>query len=284
MSKRGKLDWESFQTRLARRLVDEGLIGDEGGPEISVETVLRISRIEGELLQDKGTDAGPESGEVDAFQFYMFLRSRDPLPADPREFVRVYHRLREEFALDESFREDAEALAVEAVEFANRGTARFRLGRIPEALADFDRAVELAGDNAFVYATRAQALWETGNLEKALEDVEKAIELSRADTSLACEYLLFKADILMRMRAFAQAVPCVRKAAGELLRIARDPADGMKGFLLTPGVLLDEDFLLSLYEQIRELRNELSLEGEDTSEITSTLSTLRRALREKGPG
>jgi tetratricopeptide (TPR) repeat protein len=59
----------------------------------------------------------------------------------------------------------------------DRGVALLREGEAEKALADLDRAVELAPDFSQAYATRGVALERLGRAEDARRDYAKSIEI-----------------------------------------------------------------------------------------------------------
>jgi tetratricopeptide (TPR) repeat protein len=59
----------------------------------------------------------------------------------------------------------------------SRGSAFFRSEQLDEAIADFDRAIELNPDLARSYHLRGLAKEKQGNDAEAIVDFEKAIEL-----------------------------------------------------------------------------------------------------------
>jgi len=61
--------------------------------------------------------------------------------------------------------------------YFNRGLAWQQAGRMPEAIADFDRAIQLEPNFAKAYNSRGVAYLHQGNSRRALADFEKAIAL-----------------------------------------------------------------------------------------------------------
>ncbi len=64
-----------------------------------------------------------------------------------------------------------------AVAYNNRGVAKQELGRHEDALPDLDKAIELDPNNAAAYNNRGVAKQELGRHEEAILDLDKAIEL-----------------------------------------------------------------------------------------------------------
>jgi tetratricopeptide (TPR) repeat protein len=59
----------------------------------------------------------------------------------------------------------------------NRGSALARLGRYDEALADYSRALELRPNHPDTLNNRGSALWNLGRYDEALADCNRALEL-----------------------------------------------------------------------------------------------------------
>lgn len=62
--------------------------------------------------------------------------------------------------------------------YNDRGVAKWRLERLDEALADFNKAIELYPQYASLYNNRGNVLFDLDKTEQALKDFNKAIELS----------------------------------------------------------------------------------------------------------
>ncbi len=62
--------------------------------------------------------------------------------------------------------------------FMSRGAAYLRLGRIQEALADFNHVLELDPNNARAFHLRGLAHDKIGEYTKAVADLSKAIEIN----------------------------------------------------------------------------------------------------------
>lgn len=65
--------------------------------------------------------------------------------------------------------------------YSYRGVVLLNLNRKPEALKDFDKAVDLQPDYSYRYASRAFARDAMGDIPGAIADYEKAIELDPED-------------------------------------------------------------------------------------------------------
>ncbi len=89
------------------------------------------------------------------------------------EFVervgRWLERHGDELALPDG--DDADALLARAPYLVARGD-------VAGALADLDRALELAPESAAIRGARARILWRAGRLDEALADVDRAVQLS----------------------------------------------------------------------------------------------------------
>ncbi len=68
-----------------------------------------------------------------------------------------------------------------ASDFNNRGLLHFRVGKLEQALADYDRALQLNPRLAKVYNNRANCYASLGNLAEAIADYETAIDLDPAN-------------------------------------------------------------------------------------------------------
>jgi tetratricopeptide (TPR) repeat protein len=61
--------------------------------------------------------------------------------------------------------------------WSNKGTALIQLDRASEAVAAFDRAIELDPNLAEAWNNRGAALWQVRRFEEALASVERAIQI-----------------------------------------------------------------------------------------------------------
>jgi len=86
--------------------------------------------------------------------------------------------------------------------YMNRGIGYSEAGRPEEAIADFNRAIELNTDNPMAYANRAVVQQRLGHLEEALADFNRAIELHPNDH----QYYLDRATVKIRLGKFAEAI------------------------------------------------------------------------------
>jgi len=77
----------------------------------------------------------------------------------------------------------------------NVGTCKSRLGRDREALADFDRALQLNPTMQDAYAGRATSKARLGDLAGALTDYDRALELSPSDPISLANRALCKAQL-----------------------------------------------------------------------------------------
>ncbi len=78
--------------------------------------------------------------------------------------------------------------------FLNRGGAYQSLGRLDEALLDFDEAIALNPRNPLLYHVRATLHYEMSNLEFAINDLDEAIRLNPSDPSLFSNRAIVHAD------------------------------------------------------------------------------------------
>lgn len=62
--------------------------------------------------------------------------------------------------------------------YKSRGAAHLRLGRIQDALADFNRVLELDPNSARAFHLRGLAHEKAGDYAKAIADLSKAIEIN----------------------------------------------------------------------------------------------------------
>jgi len=75
---------------------------------------------------------------------------------------------------------DAPPLSI-ATAYSNRGQARFNLGRLDEAIADLDEAIQAAPDLAVAYRTRGMAYGRKEERELACNDFNQALDLGLDD-------------------------------------------------------------------------------------------------------
>ena len=86
-----------------------------------------------------------------------------------------YEHLAQE-AWDEAIADFDRAIELDgtrALAFVGRGIARHRKGDLAGAVADFDRAIEREPDNPTVYSYRGSARAQAGDLDGAVEDLER---------------------------------------------------------------------------------------------------------------
>jgi len=272
---------ETYVEGLTARLQKEGVLASGAVPDLDLATIGRIEEIDRELFLEENPEwAGEEVPDLDTFRFLVYLDRRAKLPADPEGFVRAYLDLRDEHGMDEFFREDADSEAREANEVSNRGNSRLQLGRIEEALGDFDRAVELAPKSAHVHGVRAQALFSIGNLEKALEDVDKAVALSDAGRDLSAPYLIQRSEYLYRIGNHGQAADSLLRASRELEAMAFCPTDEHGSFHLPSRHIVSDGYVLDFFQQAVELAKKIASRGVGSPGLVATLFRVERQLRE----
>lgn len=91
-----------------------------------------------------------------------------------------------------------------------RGHTLAQLGRHSEALADFDRYLELGREpESYVYADRSRSLYAAGRFEEALQDSDHAIAMSDTPDPYLAH---FRAYILYAMRRYADSLSSMRRA------------------------------------------------------------------------
>jgi len=66
---------------------------------------------------------------------------------------------------------------VQAGIYSDRGIAKWRMQQTKDAIADFNKAIELSPENPTVYNNRGNALMDLGHPEEALKDFDRAIAL-----------------------------------------------------------------------------------------------------------
>ncbi len=85
----------------------------------------------------------------------------------------------------------------------NRGVAYVSLKQCPSAIPDFDKALEVGGDDALAYIQRAQCNSETGQVAGAVADAKKATSMMPDDAGYAKLYCA----ISFNGKIFAEAGP-----------------------------------------------------------------------------
>jgi len=74
--------------------------------------------------------------------------------------------------------------------YTNRGTIYQDLGKLEDALADYDRAIQIDATNAIAHYNRANLLSEMGNLKGAIDSYTRAIELKPVNyVCMVCAYI-----------------------------------------------------------------------------------------------
>ncbi|MCU0677439.1 MAG: tetratricopeptide repeat protein, partial [Myxococcota bacterium] len=112
--------------------------------------------------------------------------------------LRLLGRHREALvALDKALDQEPNPLG-----FVRRGEALVSLGRLDEAVGDFERALELDGSEPLALLGRAEARRELGELDGALADFERALEVD--DSSARARVGV--ADVLRRLGRFDEAL------------------------------------------------------------------------------
>ncbi len=91
------------------------------------------------------------------------------------------NRLTGQGRYDEAIEEYNKAIEMapeDADAYNNRGFAYVQKGELDQAIADFDKAIELDPELAEAYNNRGYAYYLKGEVAKAVSDFEKCIELS----------------------------------------------------------------------------------------------------------
>jgi len=104
-------------------------------------------------------------------------------PGDEADNARERWRRRAELFDAGDFDRELEELSgdPDAGLYLLRGISRLSLGRYEDAIANFDRVLELHPNNARALGDRGCAYMKLGEWEKALADLEKAVELRPQD-------------------------------------------------------------------------------------------------------
>ncbi len=79
---------------------------------------------------------------------------------------------------DETLRDADIADFIEASIYSDRGVAKWRLKQTKDAVADFNKSIQLSAENPTVYNNRGNALMDLGHPEEAMKDFDRAIALS----------------------------------------------------------------------------------------------------------
>lgn len=101
-------------------------------------------------------------------------------------------------ALDEGFNEES----YEGSAYADRGVFYLNNSNLTTAKDDFDKAIELGLESAYVYRNRGMANQDLGNISDALQDFNRALEL---DPNYI-EALLNRSNLFLRQADFGSAI------------------------------------------------------------------------------
>ena len=71
----------------------------------------------------------------------------------------------------------------DAIAYNSRGTAKDNMGNYEDAIADYDRAIEFDPKYAMAYGNRGNTKSKLGNYEDAVVDINRAIELNPQDAT-----------------------------------------------------------------------------------------------------
>ncbi len=72
--------------------------------------------------------------------------------------------------------------SMSAADYVTRGLAYYEQGQYEQAIADYDRAIDLNPDYALAYYNRGLAYKQQGQYERAIADFERCLELSTDPT------------------------------------------------------------------------------------------------------
>lgn len=98
---------------------------------------------------------------------------------------------------------------VQASIYSDRGVAKWRMKQTKEAIDDFNKAIQLAPENATAYNNRGNALMDLGHPEEAIKDFDRAIALS---PSYGAAYNN-RGNAYAALHQYEQAFQSFRKAA-----------------------------------------------------------------------
>lgn len=79
---------------------------------------------------------------------------------------------------DEILKDGEIADFIEASIYSDRGVAKWRLRLTKDAVADFNKSIQLSPENPTVYNNRGNALMDLGHPEEAIKDFDRAIALA----------------------------------------------------------------------------------------------------------
>lgn len=134
----------------------------------------------------------------------------------PEPFTRVL--LANELLLSEKWAEAADLLASVCTEQPDnpepcvlRHRALLKLGRHTEALAQADRAMELAGENATTLVLRSVSLDRLGRLDEVLACLDRALALEPA----RCDVMVNRASVLLQQVRVSEAIAAARAGLQE---------------------------------------------------------------------
>ncbi len=91
----------------------------------------------------------------------------------------------------------------DAAAYFNRAYAKYALGKKEEAIADYDRAIWLDSNNAIAYNNRGLAKYALGKKEEAIADYDRAIGLDSNNTAAYVGRGLAKSDLGRNQEAIA---------------------------------------------------------------------------------
>lgn len=140
-----------------------------------------------ELLFERGRSRSLDGEKTQAIDDYSAALTLHPRPRDETRIR--YHRASARFVTRQfaEYLDDAEFLLSKdrrsAITWCNRGDAFLALGRLQEAVADFDHATSLSQDYQSPYFGKGQVFLVKGDFGAALREFDKALKLDPTDGS-----------------------------------------------------------------------------------------------------
>lgn len=109
----------------------------------------------------------------------------------------------------EAFTKAIECDSVYVEAYAWRGNSKRLLKRYPDAISDFNRALQLSPDSSLALAMRAATYAESGNFSAASADCDKVLSMRTINNATAYNYLGMAYDL---MNQYQRAIECYNKA------------------------------------------------------------------------
>ncbi len=114
---------------------------------------------------------------AEAIPVYERGARSDPKSAAPLERLALCQSALQQYSSAESTLVRALNLAPSAAAWIQLGGVRLRQGKVPEAIADFEKAIALDPESPDVYNTAGAVLFETGAVARAESALRRAIQL-----------------------------------------------------------------------------------------------------------